>query len=121
MVGIVCGYTGVDGNPECSVFIEDIELGNGGDDGEKMNRFDMRAVVNAVSEKIEVEVIEAEYASGIYWVITSDSTVFLDRNGNEIKKSDIKAGDVVEITYNGQVMMSYPPQIVALKIKVLGY
>ena len=92
---------------------------NGGDDGEKMDRFDIRAVVNTVSEKIEVEVIEAEYASGIYWVITSDSTVFLDRDGNKIKRADIKEGDSVEITYNGQVMMSYPPQIVALKITVL--
>ena len=31
----------------------------------------------------------------------------------------INVGDKVEITYGGQVMMSYPPQIVAKKIIVL--
>ncbi len=30
----------------------------------------------------------------------------------------LKPGDTVDITYNGQVMLSYPPQVVALKIVV---
>ena len=90
--------------------------GNGEDDN--MNKgFEMKATVVAVGEKIEVEVIESEYASGPFWIITSDATAFTDNDGKNIKKEDIKTGDTVIITYNGQVMMSYPPQVVALTIR----
>ena len=92
---------------------------DGGGDGESGPEFVIKAKVNAVGEKIEVDVIEGEYASGIYWVITSEQTEFLGKDGGKITKQDIKAGDTLEIVYNGQVMMSYPPQIVARKITVL--
>ena len=78
--------------------------------------FKMTATVENVGEKIEVNVIQAEYATGVYWVISTDTTEFLDNNGGQIARSDIRVGDTVEILYNGQVMMSYPPQIVALRI-----
>ncbi|MBQ2793748.1 MAG: DUF3221 domain-containing protein [Clostridia bacterium] len=77
----------------------------------------MLSTVTAVGEKIEVEVIESEYAFGPYWVITDENTVF-ERGGRKIKRSDISAGDTVEIYYSGQVMLSYPPQIVAHRITV---
>ena len=75
----------------------------------------MTATVTALGDKLEVEVTESEYTFGTYWVIT-DSTKFYDKLGNEISKSDIKVGDSVKIYYGGQVMLSYPPQIVAAKI-----
>ena len=101
--------------------------GNGGNSsgseneggGESGPEFVIKARVNAVGEKIEVDVIEGEYAYGIYWVITSEQTEFLGKDGGKITKNDIKPGDTLEIVYNGQVMMSYPPQIVARKITVL--
>ncbi len=80
-------------------------------------RVKMTARVTAVGEKIEVEVLESEYAFGPYWVITDENTVF-ERGGRKIKRSDISAGDTVEIYYSGQVMLSYPPQIVAHRITV---
>lgn len=90
--------------------------GKSGDDD--MNKgFSMTAKVTAVNEKIEVEVIESEFVSGPFWVITSDKTDFIDKNGKNIKKDDISVGDTLIITYNGQMMMSYPPQVAALKIK----
>ena len=94
---------------------------NGGDNGGGGGgqTFTLKATVNAVGEKIEVDVIEGEYASGIYWVIVSDETELIGKNGKKIAKDDIKVGDTLEIVYNGQVMMSYPPQIVARKITVL--
>ena len=80
----------------------------------------MTATVTAISDRIEVEVIEGEYgASGPYWVVISEETRFADKNGKSIKKDDLKEGDTVEIYYGGQVMMSYPPQIVAIKIAVV--
>ena len=90
---------------------------NGGD--ENVEGVKMTAIIKSIDNKIEVDVIEGEYgASGIYWVNVSSDTVYLNENGNSILKSSIKVGDTVEITYSGQVMMSYPPQIIALKIQV---
>ena len=92
-------------------------LDNGGN--ESVEGVKMTAIIKSINDKIEVEVIEGEYGvSGIYWVIVSSDTVYLNENGNRILKSAIKVGDTIEITYGGQVMMSYPPQIVALKIQI---
>ncbi len=80
----------------------------------------MTAEIIAISDRLEVEVISGEYgASGTYWVITSDDTPCFDSEGNTIKVSDLEVGDKIEIIYGGQVMMSYPPQIVAKKIQIL--
>ena len=78
--------------------------------------FKMTALVTALGEKIEVNVTESEYATGPFWIITSSETVFLGGNGDKISKDDLKVGDSISIIYNGQMMMSYPPQVVALKI-----
>lgn len=93
-------------------------LNIGGQIKDNITGVKMIAEVKAVGETLEVEVIEGEYgASGTYWVITSSSTVIKDQDGNRV--STLKVGDKIEITYGGQVMMSYPPQIVAKKIIVL--
>lgn len=94
----------------------DSGTGNQNPTGEQ---FVLKATVKSVSDPhhIEVEVIESDYAFGVYWVLTGADTVYLDASGNSITKSDIKVGDTVKITYGGQVMMSYPPQIVAYKIE----
>ncbi|MBO5926426.1 MAG: hypothetical protein J6Q38_02565 [Clostridia bacterium] len=86
---------------------------------ENMNNFVLKAIVTTVGEKIEVEVIESDYAFGTYLVITGEQTEFLDVNGNKIDKTNLVSGNVIEITYGGQVMMSFPPQIVANKIQVI--
>ena len=95
------------------------EPNNDHDDGTKPGSdFKMIAKVTDVSEKIAVDVIESEYTSGIHWVNTAKATEYFDKNGNAISRSDIKVGDTVEILYSGQVMMSYPPQIVAAQITI---
>ena len=76
----------------------------------------MTAKILAMGDKIEVEVLESPYADGVYHVITGDTTTYLDQNGQAITKSDLSLGNTVIICYNGQVMMSIPPQIVATKI-----
>ena len=81
--------------------------------------FHMKATVKSVGEKIEVDVIEAEYTSGVHWVITGEETEYRGKNGEELTRADVHPGATVEILYNGQVMMSYPPQIVARCITVL--
>lgn len=92
------------------------EVAVGGD----MSKVMMTAEIKSVSDRIEVEVIDGEYeVSGIFWVIVADFTEIYGANGSEILPSDLKAGDKIQINYNGQVMMSYPPQIVAHEIKVI--
>ena len=93
---------------------------HGGEETENgMNtNFKMTATVQSVGEKIQVDVVQAEYTSGIHWVITSEATEFFGKNGDPIDRADLAPGDTVEILYNGQVMMSYPPQIVAVRITV---
>lgn len=64
--------------------------------------------------KLEVDVIEGDYGvDGIYWVIVSEKTKINGEDGAPVALSELKEGDLVEILYGGQVMMSYPPQIVA--------
>ena len=79
----------------------------------------MRAKIKNIDEKIEVDVIESEYTSGPHLVITFEETEFLNKSGEKIEKSDLQIGDTVEIIYGGQVMMSYPPQIVAKRIVII--
>ena len=92
----------------------------GGDATPITGDFNLKAIVKNTddSKRIEVEVIESDYAYGIY-IVHTENAALIDAEGNAIKLSDIKVGDTVEINYGGQVMMSYPPQIVALKIKKL--
>ena len=78
----------------------------------------MTAKIDNIFDRIEVSVLESEYAFGVHWVITSAETEFIGKDGKKITREDLEIGDTVEIVYNGQVMMSYPPQIVARKITV---
>jgi uncharacterized protein YycO len=90
-----------------------------GGEGEVSDGFTMKATVRAVREKIEVDVTEAEYASGIYDIIISDVTRIFDADGNEVDRSAITEGKKLLITYNGQTMLSLPPQVVARKIIIV--
>ena len=89
--------------------------------GSHVDGIKMVAEIKSISDVIEVEVIEGEYgASGIYWVKVSSSAVLEAKDGSAIKFTDLSIGDRIEIIYSGQVMMSYPPQIVAKKITKLA-
>lgn len=91
----------------------DGEGDQGGSDGES---FTLTGIVKAVSDRVEIEVVGSDYAFGIYWVLISPDTQLVGADGNAISITDLKEGDTVEVVYGGQVMMSYPPQIVAKKI-----
>ena len=82
-------------------------------------KYVLKAQIIDNGEKIEVNVIESDYAFGTYLVITGPTTIFIDQDGKIISKNQLTKGSVVEITYGGQVMMSYPPQSVAGVIKII--
>ena len=83
-------------------------------------RFVMRAEINEVMRgELLVEVIEAPHGnSGPFFVLLSDKTDILDKEGNKITVESLGAGQVIDITYGGQVMMSYPPKISAIKVQI---
>ncbi len=89
------------------------------DEGVPEGGFTLKARITAIGEKIEVEVYDSDYAFGPYWVITADATTYEDVDGTAIERADLTVGDNVEITYGGQVMQSFPPQIVARSIRVI--
>lgn len=99
---------------------DDGAVDEGNSDNSGKGGFRMKAKITGFGSRVEVDVIEAPYTSGVHWVITNENTDIKDENGAKIARSDLAVGDVVEIEYNGQVMMSYPPQITALSIKVLS-
>lgn len=93
---------------------------DGGGKGEAPDGFTMRATVIAVRDKIEVEVTEAEYASGIYEIITPVGIAIRNSEGTSLDRADITVGSKLIITYNGQTMLSLPPQVVAREIVVVS-
>ena len=90
---------------------------NNEEDGETLE-FIMKAELLSIGEKLEVNITEAEYASGIFHIIISDVTEIYDASGTKIERSDLSVGSILTISYSGQIMMSYPPQTVARKIYV---
>lgn len=101
-----CDHPGCDGN----------HTDDSNENGDTSGNFYLTGIVKAVNRNIEIDVINSDYAFGIYWVLISQDTIICDANGNRIFLNDIKPGDTVEIVYGGQVMMSYPPQISARKV-----
>ncbi len=89
---------------------------SGGDD----MKFKMIATVENTDDGLLVNVTEAEYAEGPYYIVYNEKTPVFSANGEKISVDKLSVGDVVEIYYNGQVMMSYPPKVVARKITVVG-
>ena len=82
--------------------------------------FSLTATVTEVLEDyIEVDVYGSDYAFGIYHVIVGDAVKIKDEKGREISRAALKPHDKVQISYSGQVMMSYPPKSAARMIKVI--
>ena len=100
---------------------ENQNLNSDSEKNENQNKseFVLKAIVKKVGEHIEVEVIESNYAFGTYWILTPSTTVYYNANGSVINRQNIKVGDTVEISYSGQTMLSYPPQVVAYSIKLI--
>ena len=83
-------------------------------------KYTMRARITELGGEILVDVIEAPHGNtGPFFVIASGADVF-GIEGEKITRNELAVGDVVDISYGGQVMMSYPPQIMARKITLIA-
>ena len=90
--------------------------GSAGEPGE--GDFVMRAEIRELGSELLVDVIEAPHGNtGLFYIVTSAAQIY-DSTG-KINASDLAVGDIVEISYGGQVMMSYPPKVSAVKISVV--
>ena len=78
--------------------------------------FSLIGRVKEVGEKLLIEIEESEYMSGDVLVIYGENTKITDADGGALSLGAIKVGGKVEVRYNGQVMMSYPAQVAALRI-----
>lgn len=67
---------------------------------------DEESVEYTSSDKIMVELLDAE---------------ILDEKGNTVDSDKLKPGDRLRIYYNGMILESYPAQITANKIEVIGH
>ena len=79
---------------------------------------EMEGTVTETGERLLVEVTKSEYTSGPHIVLLNEDTVITDADGDPLSAKDVKVGDCLKILYSGQVMLSYPPKIVALHIVV---
>ena len=75
-------------------------------------------VTGITHRSFDILITDTQDAYGTYRILLDKSTEIRTKDGKVISKEAIKASDTVEITYNGQVMRSIPPQVVALKIVV---
>ena len=94
----------------CNVF-------RGDDDMVSENiKAEMVAEILEINDTILVEIKDSEYLFGKCIIILHEDILYLSNSGSKITKSHLKVGDVIKIGYGGQVMLSYPPQVVAYTI-----
>ena len=62
-----------------------------------------------------------EYKSSDKISVSLLDVKILNENDEVIDKADLKAGDIINITYNGVIAESYPAQISASGIQVIGH
>ena len=66
-----------------------------------------------------VEIIQDDYNNGEMCVLTSNKTTIKNVNGEKIAFSNLTINSVINIEYSGQVMLSYPAKINAIKITLV--
>ena len=87
---------------------------------DKLESEKMIAKITKIEDKIiEVEAESTDVFYGVYRVHLVATTAYVNTTGEYLTKDILHVGDKVEIGFNGQVMRSLPPQIVAHKITVI--
>lgn len=84
------------------------------------DEYKLLAVVNAITDaELEVTVADNDGVHfGEYRILTSSATRYYAQDGVKIDRSAVEVGDTIEVTYNGQVMRSFPPQVVATSVTI---
>ena len=106
----------------CAVVGNEGGIDGRSNDNASVGEYKIKATVNGILDgELEVTATEDEKnAFGPYRALTNEKTKYYGKDGESVSRDNIKTGDVIEILYNGQVMRSYPPQIVAISVIVVG-
>ena len=93
--------------------------GCAGSAGASSGTVSFTAVVNSVSDGvIDATVNDDGVHFGEYRILVSVVTRYYHSDGTGGSLKEIETGDIIEVTYNGQVMRSFPPQVAAIKIVI---
>ena len=106
--------------PLCLLGCSDSVAADGSANPSESTPFVFKGTVTDIGEPLGVEMEETEFTSGLYHVITGEDTLYFDKNGSPTTREAVKVGSVIEISFGGQVMMSYPPKIIAQSIRILS-
>jgi hypothetical protein len=103
---------------DIDMIANDDEILSDDQSNEQKTEFVLKAIVKKVeNDRLVVEVIESDYAFGIYHILTA-SAKYYNKNGSQVTRDSIMVGDTIELTYSGQTMLSYTPQVVAYQIRL---
>jgi len=93
-----------------------------GDDGttDKV-KFKAEIIQNKDGLLITPDIKSNEYKSSDKMSVNLTNTVITNKNDKVISKEDLRVGDFIDITYTGVILESYPAQISANKVKVVGH
>lgn len=79
----------------------------------------LNGTVDKVNESsIEITIADNQNASGTYQVNVNSETLIYDKYGNKISLNQIEIDNTVEVSFNGQVTKSLPPQVNAIIVQV---
>jgi len=111
---------------------EDTIVYNGNFYKSETSGFDMEYLKSFFETTFQAEVIEngdsllispdkdsSEYKSSDKIVVSTKGSKILDKDDKEIEIEGIKVGDIVEISYNGIILESYPAQISSSTIHII--
>lgn len=102
---------------------DDADTPNNGDTSEDDSNIIFKAEVIETGNSLLITPDQEsnEYKSSDKISVSLNDAKLMNQEDKEISKEDIKVGDIIEVTYNGVIMESYPAQITASSIKVVDH
>jgi hypothetical protein len=102
---------------------DNADTSNNGDTSEDESNIVFKAEVIEIGNSLLIAPDQEsnEYKSSDKISVSLNDTKLLNSEDKEITKEEIKVGDIIEVTYNGVIMESYPAQINASSIKVVDH
>ena len=80
---------------------------------------DGKMIITARIDEIYNAYLNVTATDGVAYRVNLGKATAYTRDGVDIAKEALEVGDRIEITYNGQVTRSLPPQIAALDINII--
>ena len=106
---------------------KDLDSGNvsgkvsNNDDGEEQFKFKAEVMEAGKGLLVTPDQESNEYRSSNKISVGASDAKFTNQDSNDITMQDLKPGDILEITYNGIILESYPAQITASAIEVVDH